>query len=83
MTGMQSFGDPNRFEISAQWIKDKEHRNRLPKAYGWSMGELCIKVGGVTLTEHRIHGESKESLQWYLGPLVAWLLSQWKWLMHE
>lgn len=83
MTGMQTFGDPDRFEISARWVQDQEPRDRLPKDHGWSMGELCIKVGGVTLTEHRIHGESKEAIQWYLGPVVAWLLSQWKWLMHE
>jgi Zn-dependent peptidase ImmA (M78 family) len=83
MTGMQAFGDPNRFEISARWIQDHEDRDRLPKAYGWSMGEFCIKVGGVTLTEHRIHGKPKDAIQWYLGPLVSWLLSQWKWLMHE
>ncbi len=47
------------------------------------MGELRIKVGGVTLTEHRIHGEPKDAIQWYLGPVVSWLVGQWKWLMHE
>lgn len=83
MTDMQKFGDPDRFEISARWLEDRESRERLPRAYGWSMGELLVKVGGVTLTEHRIDGEPRDAIQWYLGPVVAWMLSQWKWLMHE
>lgn len=83
MTEMQKFGDPDRFEISARWLEDREPIERLPRAYGWSMGQLCIKVGGVTLTEHHIHGQPQDAIQWYLGPVVAWMLSQWKWLMHE
>ena len=83
MTEMRAFGNPNRFEISARWIQDGEPRDRLPKAYGWSMGEFCIKVAGVTLTEHILHGKPKQAIQWYLGPLVSWMLGQWKWLMHE
>lgn len=83
MTSMHKFGDPERFEIAARWLQDQEPRDRLPKEFGWSMGELCIKVGGVTLTEHQIHGKSQEAIQWYLGPVVAWLIGQWKWLMHE
>lgn len=83
MNSMQKFGDPGRFEIAARWSEDRESRDRLPKEHGWSMGELCIKVGGVTLTEHRIHGKPKDAIQWYLGPVVSWLISQWKWLMHE
>jgi len=83
MNSMQKFGNPERFEIAARWSKDHESRDRLPKEYGWSMGELCIKVGGVTLTEHRIHSEPSEAIRWYLGPVISWLISQWKWLMHE
>lgn len=83
MTGMKRFGNPGSFEIAARWLDDREPRERLPKEYGWSMGELRIKVGGVTLTEHRIHGEPRDAIQWYLGPVIAWLISQWKWLMHE
>lgn len=83
MNSMKYFGDPERFEIAARWAEDREHRDRLPKEYGWSMGELRVKVGGVALTEHRIHGESREAIQWYLGPVISWLISQWKWLMHE
>lgn len=83
MTSMHTFGHPERFEIAARWIDDPEPRERLPKEYGWSMGELRIKVGGVNLTEHRIHGEAKEAIQWYLGPVVSWLIKHWKWLLHE
>lgn len=80
---MQSFGDPDRFQISACWMHDDESRDCLPKSYGWSMGMFSIRVGGIALTEHRIHGQSKQAIHWYLGPVVHWLLSQWKWLMHE
>lgn len=83
MTDIRKFGHPDRFEISARWLKDQESRDQLPKAYGWSTGELRLKVGGITLTEHRVHGESRDAIQWYLGPIVAWMLNQWKWLMHE
>lgn len=83
MTDIKKFGDSDRFEISARLLEDRESRDRLPKAYGWSMGELRVKVGGVTLTEHCIQGEPRDAIQWYLGPVVAWMLSQWKWLMHE
>jgi len=24
-----------------------------------------------------------DAIQWYLGPVVSWILRQWKWLMHE
>lgn len=83
MTSTRKFGDPERFEIAARWQEDREPRDRLPKEFGWSMGELCIKVGGVTLTEHQIHGKPQEAIHWYLGPVIAWLIRQWKWLMHE
>jgi Zn-dependent peptidase ImmA (M78 family) len=83
MTRMNTFGDPARFEIAARWIEDEESRDRLPKEYGWSMGELRIKVGGVVLTAHRAHGQPMDAIHWYLGPMVSWVLRQWKWLMHE
>ncbi|SCX57398.1 protein of unknown function [Variovorax sp. EL159] len=80
---MMKFGNPERFEISAQWLRDAEPRELLPKDFGWSMGELKIVVGGVSLTDHQIHGEQKDAIRWYLGPVIAWLIREWKWLMHE
>lgn len=82
-TDMKSFGDPARFEIAARWIEDQEPRDRLPRDYGWSMGELRITVGGVVLTQHRLHSRPKDAVQWYLGPVVSWFIRHWKWLMHE
>lgn len=83
MTNMMRFGNPERFEISAQWLRDSEPRELLPKDFGWSMGEFRIVVGGVPLTEHQLHGEQKDAIRWYLGPVIAWLIREWKWLMHE
>lgn len=83
MSGMASFGDPKRFEITARWLEDREPREQLPKEFGWSMGELRLTVGGFVLTHHRIHGKEQDALQWYLGPLVSWMIRQWAWLLHE
>ena len=83
MTSMHKFGDHERFEIAARWLEDREPRDQLPKEFGWSMGELRISVGGVSLTEHQLHGQHHDAIRWYLGPVVAWLIREWKWLMHE
>lgn len=83
MTGTHKFGDPERFEIAARWLEDREPRDHLPKEFGWSMGELRISAGGVSLTEHQTHGQQHDAIRWYLGPVVAWLIREWKWLMHE
>ncbi|NLQ21248.1 hypothetical protein HG244_11015, partial [Streptococcus pneumoniae] len=83
MTGMKQFGDPKRFEIAARWQDGGEPRERLPKDFGWSMGELRLTVGGIPLTSHRLHGRERDAIMWYLGPVVSWLISQWTWLMHE
>lgn len=83
MTGMQRFGDPRRFEIAACWRDDPEPRDRRPAEFGWSMGELRISLLGIVLTGHRIHGRNRDAVHWYLGPVVSWLINQWKWLLHE
>jgi len=83
MTGMHAFGDPARFEVCARWLPDDQPRELHPKEHGWSMGELRIVVGGVVLTQHHLHGKTSQALHWYLGPVLAWLLQQWKWLLHE
>jgi len=77
------FGDPAQFEIAARWSPDPEARERLPLTEGWSTGELRITVCGQVLTAHRLHGKSHDSLSWYLSPIVDWLISNWKWLLHE
>lgn len=83
MSAMERFGDPKRFEIAARWHEDQEPRERLPEEFGWSMGELRITVGGIVLTDHRMHDNNRDAIQWYLGPVVSWLINQWKWLLHE
>lgn len=83
MKNFVCFGDPDRFEISARWLDYREPRERLPREHGWSLGEIKIVVGGHVLTRHRLHGEQKEAVGWYLAPIIEWLVEQWPWLLHE
>jgi Zn-dependent peptidase ImmA (M78 family) len=83
MKEFMCFGDPGRFEIAARWLEDHEPRERLPCEHGWSLGEIRIIIGGHVLTRHRLHNEQKEAIGWYLAPIMAWLIDQWPWLLHE
>lgn len=77
------FGDPTQFEIAARWSPDTETRECLPLAEGWSAGELRLTVCGQVLTEHRLHGNIRKAVSWYLSPVLDWLIRNWTWLLHE
>lgn len=83
MSDFKHFGDSKYFEIAAKWSTDTESRKRLPRAYGWSTGELRITVGGQILTEHRFRGQKRKDLSWYLSPVIDWLIRNWVFLLHE
>ncbi len=83
MSEFISFGSPDLFEIAARWSADREQRERLPLEEGWSTADLRITVGNQVLTEHRLGGQPKTYLSWYLSPVVDWLMTSWTWLFHE
>ena len=39
------FGDPAKMEVEIRWLPDPETFERRPAQYGWSMGQLTIRVG--------------------------------------
>lgn len=77
------FGDPAQFQIAARWSPDIEARDCLPLLEGWSTGDFRITVCGQVLTAHRRHGKGNDNLEWYLSPVVDWLIRNWASLLHE
>lgn len=83
MTDLVTFGDPARFEIAVGWTQDREPRERRPAHGGWSTGELRLTVGNYVLTRHEYRDENRDTVQWYLLPLLNWFAKHWVSLLHE
>ena len=77
------FGDAGLFQVTARWAKDREPARRRPVGYGWSMGQIGIKVLGVSLTEIRVGDHAQSFVGWYLAPFLDWLATNWAVLFHE
>lgn len=83
MSEFQSFGTPDRFEISLRWRSDFEKRSRRPADYGWSVGDLRIIVAGQNLTKNFRGVASQSFASWYLFPIAEWLAENWIILLHQ
>lgn len=83
MSEFARFGDPARFEIAVRWKGDAEPRSRRPGAYGWSMGDVSLTIGGQVITRSRRGAAPQSHVGWYLGPLFEWLAINWALLLHE
>ena len=77
------FGDPNKVELGIRWIDDSEPHERRPAGYGWSMGQLTIRVAGVNGTATTNDGAQQSYVGWYLSPFLDWLATNWVTLLHE
>ena len=83
MTEQKRFGDPNKMELGIRWVDDPEPHERRPAEYGWSMGQLTIRVAGVNVTATALDGEQQPYVGWYLAPFLDWLATNWVALLHE
>ena len=77
------FGDPAKIELGIRWVADPEPPDRRPAEYGWSMGELTIRVAGVNVTATKLGGDQQPHVGWYLAPFLDWLATNWVALLHE
>lgn len=83
MSEFQSFGTPERFEISLRWRSDFEKRSRRPTNYGWSVGDLRIVIAGQNLTRNIRGAASQSFVSLYLLPIADWLAEHWIVLLHQ
>ena len=77
------FGDPAKVELGIRWVDDPAPPERRPTGYGWSMGQLTIRVAGRNVAATALGGEQQPYVGWYLGPLLDWLATNWAALLHE
>ncbi len=77
------FGRPDAFEVALRWVDDPARPERRPVGHGWSMGELELSVGGVSLTASARGNERQDRVGWYLSPVLGWLAEHWGALLHE
>lgn len=77
------FGNPGTIEIGIRWADDPEPQGRRPARYGWSMGQLDLRVAGVSVTATTLNGERQPYVGWYLAPFLDWLATNWTALLHE
>ena len=82
MPKWKRFGDPNKMEFGIRWVDDPEPHERRPADYGWSMGQLTIRVAGVNVTA-TANGDLQPHVGWYLAPFLDWLATNWVALLHE
>ena len=77
------FGDPAKMELEIRWIDDPEPPERRPAEYGWSMGQLTIRVAGWNITATTLGSYEQPYVGWYLAPFLDWLATNWVALLHE
>lgn len=78
-----AFGDPATVQMCLRWVGDRDPPEQRPAAYGWSMGQLTIRVAGVNITATRLGEEQQPYVGWYLAPFLDWLATNWAALLHE
>ena len=83
MSEWTRFGDPAKVELGIRWVDDPEPPERRPAGYGWSMGQLTIRVAGMNVTATTLGGEQQTYVGWYLAPFLEWLATNWVPLLHE
>ena len=83
MSELTRFGDPAKVELGIRWVEDPEPPERRPAGYGWSMGQLTIRVAGMNVTATTFGDEQQPYVGWYLAPFLDWLATNWAALLHE
>ena len=83
MSEWTRFGDPAKVELGIRWVDDLEPPERRPAGYGWSMGQLTIRVAGMNVTATTLGDVQQPYVGWYLAPLLDWLATNWVALLHE
>ena len=77
------FGNPAKIEIGIRWVDDSEPQGLRPARYGWSMGQLDLRVAGVSVAATTLNGKRQPYVGWYLSPFLDWLTTNWTALLHE
>ncbi|MBB4097444.1 ImmA/IrrE family metallo-endopeptidase [Sphingomonas kyeonggiensis] len=78
-----SFGVPERFQITLDWLDDRSPLTSRPLGYGFSLGSLRLVVRGFPITAHTFGDEQHEAVRWYLLPVAQWIAENWAHLFHE
>ena len=83
MAEWKQFGSPAKVQLAIRWVDDPEPPERRPAGYGWSMGQLTIRVAGVNVTATTHDEQQQPYVGWYLAPFLNWLATNWGHLLHE
>jgi len=75
-------GDPKRFAFLLQFSQNLDPNYATPEE-DISWGRFQLWVDGINLCQHVDHGEVRQSVDWYLLPLLEWLAQTWDSLLHE
>ena len=76
-------GDTSRFAIALDFEIDPDEGAGADPDMSASWGALQLWVEEKNLTRHTIDGQTSDSVQWYLLPLLEWLAAIWNPLLHE
>jgi Zn-dependent peptidase ImmA (M78 family) len=76
-------GDTARFAIALDLQIDPDDGAGADPEMSASWGALRLWVEEKNLTSHTIDGQTSDSVQWYLLPLLEWLAAVWDPLLHE
>lgn len=76
-------GDPDRVSLRMSLFPDPQPAPTGEPEIDASWGEVVLWVNGRNLTTNRVWGDEHEGIQWYLLPLLEWLVENWSPLLHE
>ncbi len=75
-------GDPSKFAFRLEFLTNLDP-GFASSEEDLSWGRFQLWAGGRNLCEHVDRGEVRKGVEWYLLPLLEWLVERWDYLLHE
>jgi Zn-dependent peptidase ImmA (M78 family) len=76
-------GDPDRVCLRLSMFPDPTPAPTGEADVDQTWGEFVLWVLGRNVTANQMWGESQAGIQWYLLPLLEWIVANWSPLLHE
>lgn len=76
-------GQRDQFAIKLSIFPDPDDGKGASEADAATWGSLELWVNGLNLCQHREQEISIDSVQWYMLPVLRWLIDKWDFLLHE
>jgi len=78
-----TYGNLREFAISLSFEPDPEAGCGASLEQSATWGSFAIWVNGLNLCKHQELNNTFEKVNWYLLPLIRWLIGNWDYLLHE